>query len=80
MNIPMIPLIYLKGMGVHDPRTFEFPTPPDNASLVAAFKMLHQLGAVDASMDLTPHGKDVARLPLDPTYAHLLLQSARADD
>jgi len=64
-------------MGVHDPRTFEFPTPPDTASLVAAFEMLHQLGAVDASMDLTPHGKDMAHLPLDPTYAYLLLQSPR---
>lgn len=70
-------VLQLKGMGVHDPRSFSFLTPPSAESIEKSFEVLMALGAIDKSMDLTVYGKEMAQLPLDPIYAHLLLQSAK---
>jgi ATP-dependent RNA helicase DHX8/PRP22 len=69
-------VLQLKGMGIHDPTTFEFVTPPDQQSLIRAIKLLYALSALDDTMQLTEYGKKLAKLPLDPIYGHLLLQSA----
>jgi HrpA-like RNA helicase len=70
-------VLQLKGMGVHDPRSFDFLTRPSAQGLIKAFKQLYALEAVDDQMNLTPYGKSMAKLPLDPTFAHLLLQSPK---
>mmetsp|Transcript_26878 Transcript_26878/g.41676 ORF Transcript_26878/g.41676 Transcript_26878/m.41676 type:complete len:822 (-) Transcript_26878:26-2491(-) len=66
-------VLQLKGMGVHDPRKFDFLTPPNSQSLLKAFELLYALGAIDAKMELTDRGKNMAKLPLDPMFANLLL-------
>jgi HrpA-like RNA helicase len=63
-------------MGIKDPSTFDFVTPPDRASLVRAAKLLYALNALNDQMELTDYGKKLAKLPLDPVFGHLLLQSA----
>ena len=68
-------VLQLKGMGVHDPRTFDFLTPPQKGTLMKAFNSLYALGAINEKMDITDHGKKLAKLPLDPIFGHLLLQS-----
>jgi len=68
-------ILQLKGMGVHDPRKFDFLTPPHSSSLIKAFEQLYALRAVDEKMNITQHGKKLAKLPLDPIFGHLLLQS-----
>ena len=68
-------VLQLKGMGVHDPRTFDFLTPPQKGTLMKAFNTLFALGAINEKMDITEHGKKLAKLPLDPIFGHLLLQS-----
>jgi len=70
-------VLQLKGMGIHDPRSFDFLTRPSDQTLLKAFKQLYALEAFDDKMDLTPYGKAMAKLPLDPTFAHLLLQSPK---
>jgi len=70
-------VLQLKGMGVHDPRRFDFLTPPDGGTLRRAFEQLLALGAIDGEMGLTGYGRKMAKLPLDPTFAHLLLQSSK---
>lgn len=70
-------VLQLKGMGVHDPRSFSFLTPPSKESIEKSFEVLEALGAIDESLALTEYGKNMSRLPLDPIYAHLLLQSAK---
>ena len=72
-------VLQLKGMGVHDPRSFSFLTPPSTESIQKAFDVLTALGAIDKSMNLTVYGKEMSQLPLDPNYAHLLLQSSKFD-
>jgi len=68
-------VLQLKGMGVHDPRTFDFLTPPHAQSLIKAFEHLYALGGIDENMNITNHGKRLAKLPLDPIFGHFLLQS-----
>jgi HrpA-like RNA helicase len=70
-------VLQLKGMGVNDPRNFDFLTPPSQQSLQNAFELLFALEAVDSEMQLTDHGKRLAKLPLDPVFGHLLLQSSK---
>ena len=68
-------VLQLKEMGVDDPLRFEFVTPPEPQSLRSACQHLYALGALDDKMHLTDYGTKLARLPVDPVFAHLLLQS-----
>ena len=70
-------VLQLKGMGIHDPRSFSFLTPPSPESVEKAFEVLSALGSIDQSMNLTEYGNEMSHLPLDPIYAHLLLQSSK---
>jgi HrpA-like RNA helicase len=70
-------ILQLKGMGIKDPATFEFVTPPDKNGIIRATKMLYALSALDDDMQLTDYGKKLAILPLDPIFGNLLLQSSK---
>src|SRR6056300_1243913 len=66
-------VLQLKGMGVHDPRSFSFLTPPSPENIEKSFELLESLGAINQEMELTSYGKEMSKLPLDPVFAHLLL-------
>ena len=70
-------ILMLKGMGVHNPANFDYVTRPNRKSLKKACETLFALGALDEGMNLTDYGKKMAKLPIDPVYAHLLLQSTQ---
>ena len=76
VNLAQVVLM-LKGMGVHNPADFDYLTPPSRDSLKKACELLYALGALDDNLDLTPYGRRMAKLPADPIYAHLLLQSGK---
>ncbi len=76
VNLAQVVLM-LKGMGVHDPFQFDYLTLPSRASLKQASQLLFALGALTPMMELTEHGKNMAKLPVDPVYAHLLLQGPK---
>ncbi|CAM9321613.1 unnamed protein product, partial [Ectocarpus sp. 12 AP-2014] len=69
-------VLQLKVMGIDDPSTFDYVTAPSRAALLKALKTLAMLGALDKSARVTPDGKKMAALPLDPAFAHLLVRSA----
>jgi len=50
-----------------------FLTPPNPGALAGAQTLLHALGAIDADGRITHHGRGLARLPLHPRLAHMLL-------
>lgn len=54
-----------------------FLTPPPEGTLNEALALLGQLGALDASGRITAHGRDMARLPLHPRLAHMLLKAGK---
>lgn len=70
-------VLQLKEMGVSNPTEFEFVTKPDRSSLIRATKVLYALDALDEKMELTAHGRQLAKLPLDPVFANLVLVSEK---
>ena len=56
---------------------FPFIDPPPTKAVNDAYRLLHLLGALDAERRLTPDGELMARLPVDPRLARLLLAAHR---
>jgi ATP-dependent helicase HrpB len=48
---------------------------PPAASFAQAQDLLRQLGALDAHNAITAHGRDMARLPLHPRLAHMVVKA-----
>src|SRR5690606_32856414 len=57
--------------------TFPFIDPPSQASINAGYDLLEELGAIDARRKLTPLGRQLAKLPVDPTVGRMLLEAER---
>ncbi|GMH71318.1 hypothetical protein TrRE_jg9710 [Triparma retinervis] len=59
-----------------DCRAFQFVEPPSKSQLFAAFMKLHSLGALDDSLQLTPHGNSMSLLPTGVEWSHMIVKSA----
>ncbi|MBU2965847.1 ATP-dependent RNA helicase HrpA [Amphritea sp. 2_MG-2023] len=56
---------------------FPFIDPPDSRYINDGFKLLQELGAVDAKRQLTKLGRQLSRLPVDPKIGRMLLAAAK---
>ena len=63
----------LADAGIQDPTTLRWLDVPNAGAYARGRELLAQLGAVDATGRVTPHGTRMAVLPLQPRLAHLLL-------
>jgi ATP-dependent helicase HrpB len=63
--------------GVADPRDLGWIDPPPGAAIAEARARLARLGAIDEDARPTAHGRAVARLPLPPRLAHMLIEADR---
>ncbi|CCG42870.1 ATP-dependent helicase HrpB [Magnetospirillum molischianum] len=61
--------------GVADIASLAWINPPPEAHLAAARDVLTRLGAVDSTGRITAHGRAMARLPLHPRLAHMMLKA-----
>lgn len=68
-------ILRMKASRLGDIETFPFINPPSPAAISAGYALLQELGALDDQRELTPLGRDLARLPIDPTLGRMLLQS-----
>jgi ATP-dependent helicase HrpA len=68
-------ILRMKAFSLGDIETFPFVQPPTPGSIAHGFALLQELGALDERRELTPLGRDLARLPIDPTIGRMLLQS-----
>ncbi|WP_414502608.1 ATP-dependent RNA helicase HrpA [Zymobacter sp. IVIA_5232.4 C2] len=55
---------------------FPFLEPPESRAVRDGFRLLNELGAVDSNDRLTPLGRKLARLPIDPRLARMVLAGA----
>jgi ATP-dependent helicase HrpA len=62
---------------IGDIRTFPFIESPSERSIRSGFELLVQLGALDEAHQLTPLGKELSHLPVDPTVGRMLLEARR---
>ncbi len=66
----------LAAWGVSDPNTLAWLDPPPKPAWSEALALLSRLGALDGTGRLTAPGAAVARLPLPPRLAHMVLAAA----
>lgn len=57
--------------------SFPFIDPPDSRLWNDGFKLLFELGAVNARHTLTPLGKQLSQLPVDPRLGRMLIEANR---
>ena len=73
-------ILQMLSLGFGDISSFPFLTPPDSRGVKAAFDLLVELGAVTTGRDhptLTELGREIARLPIDPRFARMLVEARR---
>lgn len=68
-------ILRMKAFRLGEIETFPFLNPPASAAIRAGYALLHELGALNDTEELTPLGKELARLPIDPTLGRMLLQA-----
>jgi ATP-dependent helicase HrpB len=61
--------------GEPDPARLPFLDPPPTVAIEEARKRLAGLGALDGDGRVTDHGRAIARLPLEPRLAHMLIDA-----
>jgi ATP-dependent helicase HrpA len=66
-------ILRAKSLGIGDIETFPFLDPPSPRAIADGYGLLNELGAVDEEKELTEVGKELARLPLDPRVARMLV-------
>ncbi|MDQ5850260.1 MAG: ATP-dependent RNA helicase HrpA, partial [Pseudomonadota bacterium] len=71
-------ILRAKSLGLGDVEAFPFVDPPSPRAIADGYALLHELGAVDEEKNLTDIGRELARLPLDPRVARMLV-AARAE-
>ncbi|MDH2247662.1 ATP-dependent RNA helicase HrpA [Pseudomonas sp. GD03855] len=59
-----------------DIQDFPFIEPPDGKAISDGFNLLQELSAVNRENLLTPLGRQLARLPIDPRLGRMLLEGA----
>lgn len=72
-------ILSLKSAGVNDVEDFRWLEAPDEQALAVAHELLCQLGALDEVGNITESGRLMARFPLHPRYARLLLAGQQYD-
>lgn len=68
-------ILRMKAFRLGEMATFPFLNPPAPAAIRGGHALLHELGAIDETEELTPLGRELARLPLDPLLGRMLLQA-----
>lgn len=70
-------ILSMLALRLGDIDAFPFLEPPDRRAVRDGFRLLNELGAVDTSDRLTPLGRKLARLPIDPRLARMVLAGAQ---
>ncbi|GLW96496.1 ATP-dependent helicase [Microtetraspora sp. NBRC 16547] len=67
-------ILQMTSLGLGDIAAFPFVEPPDSRQIKDGVNLLHELGAMDAK-GLTPVGRKIAQLPVDPRLARMVLEA-----
>ena len=68
-------ILRMLSLRLGDPREFPFIDKPSARAIRDGYALLRELGAIDADDKLSKRGKIMARLPLDPQIARMILQA-----
>jgi ATP-dependent helicase HrpA len=68
-------ILRMKALHLGDVEEFPFIEPPQRRAITDGYQLLNELGAVDDANQLTDVGRELARLPLDPRVARMILEA-----
>ncbi|MDN7740811.1 ATP-dependent RNA helicase HrpA, partial [Burkholderia gladioli] len=66
-------ILRMKSLHLSSIESFPFIEPPPGRAIADGYQLLNELGAVDDDNALTPLGRELARLPLDPRVGRMIL-------
>lgn len=66
-------ILQMKSLHLGDIEQFPFVEAPENIMITDGYKLLEELGAVNSRRDLSEIGRQLAKLPLDPRIARMVL-------
>ncbi|UEP33767.1 ATP-dependent RNA helicase HrpA [Burkholderia ambifaria] len=66
-------ILRMKSLHLTEIESFPFLEPPPGRAIADGYQLLNELGAVDDDNALTPLGRELARLPLDPRVGRMIL-------
>ena len=69
-------ILSMLSLKLGDIEAFPFVDPPDSRFVTDGFRLLFELGAVDEQGGISPIGRKLARLPIDPRLARMVLAGA----
>jgi ATP-dependent helicase HrpA len=70
----ILQMLHLRLGSIED---FPFIEPPDGKAISDGFTLLQELSAVNREGQLTPLGRQLARLPIDPRLGRMVLEAAK---
>ena len=68
-------ILQMAALRLGDVESFPFVDPPDAHAIRDAVALLVELGAMEADRRLTPVGRRLARLPIDPRFGRMILEA-----
>ena len=68
-------ILRMTALNLGDPAKFPFVDPPSGRAIKDGHDLLFELGALDRHRRLTPQGKVMARLPLDPRISRMIIEA-----
>src|SRR5204863_2439568 len=70
-------ILQMTAAGLGEIEKFPFIDPPDRRNIKDGLDLLHELGALGDDRRLTSTGTTLARLPIDPRLARMVLEAER---
>ncbi len=75
-------ILAMTSLGLGDIGAFPFVDPPERRAISDGMALLHELGALDPAQQdpnqrLTPMGRNLAQLPIDPRLGRMVLEADR---
>ena len=68
-------ILRMKALHLGSIEGFAFIEPPQGRAIADGYQLLAELGAVDDDNELTPIGRSLAKLPLDPRVGQMILEA-----
>jgi ATP-dependent helicase HrpA len=68
-------ILRMKALHLGDVERFSFLEAPRPKAIADGYQLLNELGAVDDTNELTPMGRELSRLPLDPRVGRMILEA-----
>jgi ATP-dependent helicase HrpA len=72
-------ILRMKALKLGEPESFPFVEPPLPKMISDGYQLLTELGAVDDNRNLTAVGTQLAKLPIDPRIARMIVEGKKHD-